>query len=205
MDAVALVSVAVTGAVGLAGVSSAVWTSNKERQLRATEAAADREADAEKAAAAREHERKLARDARIWEDKRKSYVDLLQHLLVLMEGVEQTFPMVTVRRLGEEAEEEVRDEAPTGEQLTEQRARLTEMEAGITAFGSNEVVLLTQEFMQKSRMFSFDVGTYRTVKDQGAQGEQVRQAWERLQQTREELRDLYTRISDRMRTELQET
>src|SRR5437660_1203660 len=84
-------------------------------------------------------------------------------------------------------------DAPAVEQLTEQRARLTEMEAGITAFGSNEVVLLTQEFMQKSRMFSFDVGTYRTVKDQGAQGEQVRQAWERLQQTREELRDLFTR------------
>ena len=70
MDSVALASVIVTGAIGLAGIGLAAVNGSRERESR------HREADA-----ARRHELKLALDQRLFESRRELYGDVAKYVL----------------------------------------------------------------------------------------------------------------------------
>lgn len=152
--------------------------------------------------ATRAHERQLAHDARLWEDRRRAYVDLLNHLLALTETVEDTLPILRLVPVGGPAAAEADEQGQKAPDIDseEQRRRLRELEVGVEAFGSRELVELTDDFRQKARMFSLGVGTYGKVREQAGPGQET--AHEQLHKTRQELRDLYRKIGERIRTEL---
>lgn len=193
MDAVGLAATIGGSVVGIAGVLSAWHSSAKERSFRFTDATAERE-----------HARQLARDARVWADRRSAYHGLIVHLLNIMEGVEKAHPMIRIGPVGGGRQNQDDEAEAVTRVRTEEAAenlRLREIEASVIALGSAELVEIVQTFMKARLRFSLDVGHYEMVRGAGL-GTQAGDAYTALNGTREELRTLFQSISALMRAEL---
>jgi hypothetical protein len=184
--------VAIVGAVSTPAVAFAGYWFN-ERRSRDDRAATQQitedshRHERQLAEGQREHEAQLRRSERAYNDRRDTYVELLNHAMILVERVDLTEPIITYENMPKPPENPSPD-------------KWRDLQARVTAYGSQEVGEAADEFYAKARAFFVAADVYRMVKNQpGATFEQEGQA---MLAAREEVGRTFKRLQILVREDL---
>jgi hypothetical protein len=179
MDWIAIVSVLVSGAVGVAGVRAGMVSAREARQ------SAERMAGEE-----REHLERMARIERVQPRRAETYLELLALLNHVMEIVDRTQPIIEPMPAP--------PDPPDEERLRMNQAR-------IGAFGSPEVKEILRRWAQKRVEFFIDADMLRRDRERpGGRSTDETEWWRKVHAKREELRELARELEDRVNAELAE-
>jgi hypothetical protein len=135
------------------------------------------------------HERDLRRVERIYEDKKAAYLAILKWVLIAMQRIQATEPIISF------SGDPQPPEAPSEDAWRE-------LQVSANAFGTQAVHDALDDFIVKSRTFHLNVSTYRSVRDQGGPGTGLADAAQQMNDARQAAGAAYDTVCDLIRDEL---
>jgi hypothetical protein len=135
------------------------------------------------------HERDLRRVERIYEDKKAAYLAILKWVLIAIQRIQATEPIISF------SGDPQPPEAPSENEWRE-------LQVSGNAFGTQAVQDALDDFIEKSRTFHLNASTYRSVRDQGGPGTGLADAAQQMNDARQAAGEAYDLICDLIRDEL---